>query len=235
MRCCVSWQYKTNSPTARSDSPPTLSKSCSDKLALKQCTSLLSSLSSLFVSPENVYLDKLILPSSQHVPSACERAFGAAGRMQPVADKRWSGGYHYHPFDIRTTDREFRFSRRSAETVGKSLKGSNVSALWTRCSHETLINGVLQGRKQIDSRGASSVSRLRTWRAILDIAALVAIPALTRALTSLDYAQLKDTELLDDRRRVKAETMSLALAGWVRNVGDYFELPVDRDAENHLK
>ncbi|MCJ1244161.1 hypothetical protein MMC30_001359 [Trapelia coarctata] len=219
---------------SRPDSPPTLSKSCSDKLALKQCTSLLSSLASLLVSPENVYIDKLILPSSHHVPTACERAFGATGRMQPLTDKQWAGGYRYHPFEIQTAEREFRFSQRGAEVVGQSLKASNISALWTPRSQETLINGVLQGRKQIDPRGASSVCRLKTWRAVLDIAALLAIPALTRALSSLSYAELKDTELLKDRRRVKEETRELALAGWIRNVGGNFELPVDRDAENHL-
>jgi len=155
--------------------------------------------------------------------------------MQVVVDKRWAGGYQYHPFDIRTTDTEFRFSRRGAVAASQSLKGSNISALWTPRSHETLINGVLQGRRQLDPRGASSVSRLKTWRAVLDIAALLAIPVLTRALSSLSYAILKDIELLENRRRVKAETREVALAGWVRNVGDSFELPpVDRDAENHI-
>jgi len=76
---------------------------------------------------------------------------------------------------------------------------------------------------------------LKTWTAVLDIAALLAIPVLTRALSSLSYANLKDIELLENRRRVKAETREVALAGWVRNVGDSFELPpVDRDAENHI-
>ena len=171
-----------------------------------------------------MYIDKLILPSSQHVSSACERAFGATGRMEAVADRHWPGGYRYHPFAVRATDREFRFSRRSAGSAGQCLKGSNISTLWTPRSHETLINGVLQGRKRVDPRGASSASRLQTWRAVLDIAALLAIPALTKALSSPNYAELKDTELLEDRRRVKEETRELALAGWNRNIGDNFEL-----------
>lgn len=225
--------FYTNGPIARPDSPPTLSKSCSDKLSLKQCTSLLSSLASLLISPENVYINKLILPSSQHVPAACERAFSATGRMKPVAGKQWAGGYRYHPFKIGTTKREFRFSRRSADTVSPSQKGCNISTLWTTRSHETLIGGVLQGRKQIDPMGGTSVCRVKAWRAVLETAALLGIPALVRALSSLDYAELKDTDLLQDCGRVKAETRELALAGWIPNVGDNFELPVDRNAENH--
>jgi len=225
--------FYTNGPIARPDSPPTLSKSCSDKLSMKQCTSLLSSLASLLVSPENVYIDKLILPSSRHIPAACERAFGATGRMKSVAGTQWAGGYRYHPFKIGTTEREFRFSRRSADTVSPSLKASNISTFWTPRSHETLIGGVLQGRKQIDPGGATSVCRVKAWRAVLETAALLKIPALIRAFSNLNYTELKDTELLEDRRRVKAETRKLALAGWIPNTGDNFELPVDRDAESH--
>ncbi|UKZ74065.1 hypothetical protein TrVFT333_001720 [Trichoderma virens FT-333] len=77
---------------ARGDAPPTLSKSCSDKIALKQCTSLLSSLASLLVNPANAYIDTLVLPESQFSAAACERAFSAVGRMKPVAGKQWAEG-----------------------------------------------------------------------------------------------------------------------------------------------
>ncbi|KAM7209695.1 Adenosine deaminase/editase [Naviculisporaceae sp. PSN 640] len=79
---------------SRGDAPPSLSKSCSDKLALKQCTSLLSSLSSLFVSPSSAYLTSIILPESQYSPTGCQRCFSATssegenlqdnGRMKPL-------------------------------------------------------------------------------------------------------------------------------------------------------
>ncbi|KAG7291822.1 hypothetical protein NEMBOFW57_001843 [Staphylotrichum longicolle] len=63
---------------ARGDAPPTHSKSCSDKLALKQCASLLASLAALFVSPRGVYLTTLVLPESQYSARACRRCFSAA-------------------------------------------------------------------------------------------------------------------------------------------------------------
>ena len=67
---------------ARGDAPPTLSKSCSDKIALKQSTSLLSSLAALLVDPKGAYIDTLVLPLSQYSSTACERAFAASGRME---------------------------------------------------------------------------------------------------------------------------------------------------------
>ncbi|KAI1488386.1 hypothetical protein F5X96DRAFT_85592 [Biscogniauxia mediterranea] len=66
---------------SRGDAPATLSKSCSDKLALAQCASLLSSAAAVLVSPAHAYLATLVLPASQHAAAGCRRAFSARGRM----------------------------------------------------------------------------------------------------------------------------------------------------------
>ncbi|GAP90195.1 putative tRNA-specific adenosine deaminase [Rosellinia necatrix] len=125
---------------SRGDAPPTLSKSCSDKLSLRQCTSLLSSVASLLVSPENAYLATLTLPSAQYSASGCRRAFSDGkgesdgegdrnadspqqqARMAPLVaaanqgrEPGGGGGYAFKPFAVRTTDLEFSFSRRSAQ------------------------------------------------------------------------------------------------------------------------
>ncbi|RYP19004.1 hypothetical protein DL765_003587 [Monosporascus sp. GIB2] len=63
---------------ARGDAPPTLSKSCSDKLALRQCASLLSGLAALLVSPESAYVRNLVLPEAAYSAGGCRRAFSAA-------------------------------------------------------------------------------------------------------------------------------------------------------------
>ena len=65
---------------SRPDAPPTFSKSCSDKLALTQTTSLLSSLTSLLISPQNAYITALVMPTSQFNKAACTRAFARSGR-----------------------------------------------------------------------------------------------------------------------------------------------------------
>merc|ERR1711939_420221 len=78
---------------SRPDAPPSLSKSCSDKIALKQSISLLNSVTSLLISPENVYIHSLVLPASQHSSVACTRAFSDSGRLSCLKDREWEGSY----------------------------------------------------------------------------------------------------------------------------------------------
>ncbi|KAL5416568.1 hypothetical protein PMIN03_002110 [Paraphaeosphaeria minitans] len=206
---------------SRPDAPPTLSKSCTDKLALSQATSLLSSLTSLLVSPRNAYLHTLVLPASQHVPAACTRAFSSAGRMAPVAARAgdWGGGYAWRAFAVLGTAREFAWSRRM---VGSSVRAasSNISAVWTPGWQETVIGGVLQGRRQFDARGASRVCRGAMWKVAVRVAAAVGMPALMQVLGKRAYKDVKESEALGARRRVKGDVKREALKGWVENRGD---------------
>ncbi|KAI0600614.1 adenosine deaminase/editase [Biscogniauxia sp. FL1348] len=72
---------------SRGDAPGTLSKSCSDKLALAQCASLLSSAAAVLVSPSHAYLTTLVLPGSQYAAAGCRRAFSARGRMGRLVEE----------------------------------------------------------------------------------------------------------------------------------------------------
>ncbi|MCJ1436802.1 hypothetical protein MMC27_006184 [Xylographa pallens] len=212
---------------SRPDSQPTLSKSCSDKLALKQCTSLLSSMASLLICPENAFLDTFILPDTEFVGSACDRSFGPTGRMGPLTNMVWSGGYSYRPFKIGTTKRKFEHSRRRPGPQPVHPKPSNLSVLWTVRLQETLINGVLQGRKQSDQKGGSAICRLRISRLVMDTLMLLAIPMLVDGLRSSTYAELKRANVLEERRKVKRHVTDAALAGWIPNLEDSFNLHVD--------
>ncbi|KAI0423085.1 adenosine deaminase/editase [Xylaria grammica] len=205
---------------SRGDAPPTLSKSCSDKLSLHQCTSLLSSPTSLLVSPDHTYISTLILPASQYSASGCRRAFSDGqgqdendkgvnsqqARMAPLAveNQSWNreGGYKFRPFDVKTTDLEFAFSRRPPVTLppypssslplpitdtspNASIKNStskvkitpsNLSVALTASNREeTTLNGVLQGRKASEAtvRGASFTSRRRTWALAVEVASFL--------------------------------------------------------------
>lgn len=209
---------------SRPDAPPTLSKSCSDKLALKQCTSVLSSTTSLLIHPGNAYLGSVVVPESQYVRSACQRAFGEDGRMAPIARAetqaemhRWGDGYGWHSFTVRTTSREFSFSRRTSGP-GTVFVASNLCTLAYGSNQETLINGVIQGRKQGDPRGASTVSRRKMWQSAKEVAELAEIPS--RALVKYTYGELKSDIGLETRGRVKKLLRSGPLSGWQRNVGD---------------
>ena len=199
---------------ARSDSPVTLSKSCSDKIALKQCISLLSSPLSLLISPESAYIDTLILPSDQYRRQACERAFGPFGRMLPVVGSNWPANYKFRPFRVKTTEITFHYSRRVACTNARSCKGSNISAVWTPNHQETLINGVLQGRKQTDRMGASALSRMGVWNLLLETVNLLGVPSLNSSLGLSSYMDMKLSQLLKHRRHVKNNVKDYALTGW---------------------
>ncbi|KAI4630695.1 hypothetical protein J4E80_001633 [Alternaria sp. BMP 0032] len=218
---------------SRPDAPPTLSKSCTDKLAVKQATSLLSSTSSLLISPRNAYLETLVLPDSQYVPQACERAFSSSGRLKSLDPKHtteWKGGYRFQSFNILPTNRKFTWSRRALSATEKAVP-SNLSAVWTPGWQETLIGGVLQGRKQLDPRGASRICRKGLWMEAVRLAGLLggAVTA-TEALRKKKYADLKKSEGLEERIKVK-DDIRKALKGWVRNTGDdHFSLEASASA-----
>ncbi|KAI1212537.1 adenosine deaminase/editase [Annulohypoxylon truncatum] len=244
---------------ARPDAPATLSKSCSDKLALHQLTSLLSSITALLVSPSNAYLQTLILPSSRYSATACHRAFSSAegGRMNSLAYLNSSsastfqgkGGYAFHPFTVSTTTAEFAFSQKQVKEIAGTtgVAPSNLALAWTLSGlEEATLGGVLQGRKQssADSRGASFAARRRLWGLAVEVIDLLLLPfspsslpikqsdegemeidslvkiEIQNALGAKTYGEMKDSALLEARRRVKGEAKAEALRGWVRNLGD---------------
>ncbi|KAL4995079.1 hypothetical protein BDV10DRAFT_203320 [Aspergillus recurvatus] len=77
---------------ARADAESTKSKSCSDKIALRQVTSLLSYESSLLVAvTANAYIKGLVMPEEEISKSGCERCFGGGenGRMKDLNGRVW--------------------------------------------------------------------------------------------------------------------------------------------------
>jgi len=222
---------------SRPDAPPTLSKSCSDKLSSYQFLSLLSSLTSLLLSPTSVYISSLVLPSSQYSTPGIKRAFSSSGRLAALEGKNWEGGYGWKEMKVLTTDREFRYSRRFGEGMDGGGKteyvSSNISAVWMRGGQsETLINGTLQGRKQFDTRGASMLCRRKMWRLAIDVVKAagwiggmaVGAEGIKKTLKGRKYKDVKGSQLLEGRRKVK-EDVRKVLEGWVSNEGDdSFEL-----------
>ena len=208
-------------------------------------------MSSLLLSPINAYIDTLIIPTSQYRGEACQRAFGPSGRMQSLIGRRWLGGFSFYPFDVKTTDIEFAYSRRgktepedrNAKADYKTiLKGSDVTAVWSaqsptgdsnepkggsqtrdtllQYSSEVLIKGRLQGWKEGDPRGASRTTRKKMWQAVVRVLSGLSIPAPENAT----YEGLKSSDVLKERRNVKAEATVEALKGWIHNVRDDFPL-----------
>ncbi|KAL6704109.1 hypothetical protein ACN47E_008772 [Coniothyrium glycines] len=183
-----------------------------------QATSLLSSTTATLISAHNAYLDSLVLPSSQYVPAACERAFSRSGRLSSLDDSSWTAGHRFQPFIVRPTSREFTWGRRNVPSSKKAV-ASNLSAVWTSSWQETLIGGVLQGRKQLDPRGASRISRRSMWNIALQIAGVAGLSLLKEILDKESYDAVKKSELLKHRQIVKSD-MKTALKGWAPNTGD---------------
>lgn len=206
----------------RADSPPTLSKSCSDKLALRQSVSTLLSPVSLLVAPANMYITSVVLNKRMYSEIACGRAFGQEGRMSQLQGRGWGGGYVFRPFRVRTTDVEFQFSKEAAGRETRAI-GSNVSAVWVRNRGvETLIGGVLQGRKQFSgAQGASMLCKARVWKAVSAIAVIAGLQAVQRAVDVVVYGNLKEGRNMASRSKAKEETRKV-LGGWARNGGDDF-------------
>lgn len=90
--------------------------------------------------------------------------------------------------------------------------------------HETLINGVLQGRKQFDARGASALCNAQMWKIVNQVAVAVTGSSLLERFCFGRYQQLKESDALEHRREVKKGVRCEALRGWIRNEGDDFEL-----------
>ena len=134
--------------------------------------------------------------------------------MSPVAGVTWPAAYAFRPFRVETTDIDFHYSRRAAGTNLDARNGSNTSAVWTTRHQETLINGVLQGRKQTDLKGASALSRMQIWNLLLETSRLIHSPVLENVLKMSLYSEMKVSKYLEHRRCVKEEVKREALMGW---------------------
>ncbi|KAK5109179.1 hypothetical protein LTR62_007264 [Meristemomyces frigidus] len=219
---------------ARADAPMVWSKSCSDKIALRQCTGIVSGVVAHgeggLVPP--LYLDSLILPHAEIVPEAIERCFGFGpqGRMHVLQNRTWEAGYSVHPLRVEATSRIFEFDKPSSatDTAEKGgLGSSNLSLLATPTRQETLINGVLQGRKQSDIRGASCVSRRRLWEDVRAVRRSISTSSpdsvnegRNSPLCEQTYEGMKTSLPFTARETVRREVWALALKGWRRNEGD---------------
>ncbi|KAF2668215.1 hypothetical protein BT63DRAFT_425534 [Microthyrium microscopicum] len=130
----------------RSDSPNCLSKSCTDKLAMHQCTSLINAAAAPLIHPENAYLHTVVLPTSSKLDS-CTRAFSQQGRMSPIAESsklNWPLSFAFKPFRIVLTTLDFEFSRADPKV---KYTACNRTAIYSPLFQEAIINGMVQGYK----------------------------------------------------------------------------------------
>jgi tRNA-specific adenosine deaminase 1 len=207
---------------ARADAPVSLSKSCSDKLALKQVTSILSFPSDLFVQvTSSTFLRSVTVPASQFNQAGFERAFGPTGRVARI-EKTDPHFFDCVPLPEHFPSFQFQKNRSSL----RPLRASNTSTIYihgsgTTClpSIEVLLNGVKQGFKQLDTnpRKQSVVCRRQMWLLGVECFSLLNAPAMLGS--SSTYQSVKTASSRFERVRTKTEATD-GLGNWVRNSGD---------------
>lgn len=223
---------------ARADADPSASKSCSDKLAVKQFTSVLSFPTDLFIQKSpNAYLQSVVVYANQYSSTGYDRAFGPSGRLHALPDL----GHFFKVEPLPADFLSFAFEKRARAKI------SNISTLWiaenavtTTDVIEILINGVKQGFKQWDEREKKSsiISRRALWRlALLVSDALpstisteeaVLLPVhydpdwlreIRATLSMATYDGAKLSPLRSTHRNCRTQVTQV-LGNWTRNIGD---------------
>ena len=224
---------------SRGDAEPTLSKSCTDKLALKQFTSALSFPATLFVEKTaNAFIKSIILPADKFEAEGFERAFGPSGRLCKSPTLQAAQHFQVEPLPLGALD--FPFSKILATADSPSTRATNVSALWVEgrpgqngLVNETLVNGVKQGSKQFSEHNfkMSAVSRKRMWQRARQLVSMLQerqeelkidytmLSPLEDAVFSRTYQEAKGGKVDSNRAAAKRYVIE-TLGGWHRNEGD---------------
>ncbi len=206
--------YCTNF-AGRVDSPSTQSKSCSDKVALWSCISLLNTFLVTLVSPSSCYLDYMVLPSSAYRRDSFDRAFKQRLRLIPT--EGWPIGFSINYIETLTTQQILP----STLTRGKAFDATAPASILYVPGRltEVMFNGVKMGsRFPPDARATSCLCRVRFAKDFLDIVRQE-MPLLYSTLpTGCTYAGLK--QHVGEQRRLVKQSVRKALGGWIVNDGD---------------
>ncbi|KIV88107.1 hypothetical protein PV10_09033 [Exophiala mesophila] len=235
---------------SRADAEPTLSKSCTDKLAVKQFTSVVAFPADCFVQrTDNAYLKNLITYSDQYDQVGFERALGPRGRLANIS----GDGHFFGIEELPQGSPRFLFEKPT-NIVGtaspQKSKAANTSTMWVaspnpsgNAVHEVLVNGVKQGYKQWDHRQskASVVSRRHLIHLARSICTdmsggdtsdlslgyrLNEIAATISGVFNQDqYSKMKASHLRYEAIELKAR-VKRSLGSWQQNSGDS-EWPCD--------
>ncbi|ODQ50880.1 hypothetical protein SAICODRAFT_165211 [Saitoella complicata NRRL Y-17804] len=219
----------------RTDSPETLSKSCSDKLAYRASTSLLSSLTSGLISPANAYLENLLLPTNQYNKVSCQRAF--QDRLIPLREPSnvWESGYKLIPFNTLPVKPELTFEHGKKD----GAKPSPLSVVYVKneSTSEVLCGGVKHGNKPFSGRGASMLSKASIWELVQKIERTLNSKEVPLEEDNRTYNMVKKGgEFGAARGKVKTDVRNV-LKVWKPQAegADDFELPIPSRKNNKRK
>lgn len=218
---------------ARADAEVSLSKSCSDKLAVRECMGILNGVVGALV--ERVWLRSLLLPWGKGKEEAMERAFGKEGRLRSLSQLESSRGVVVRTLALEMLPPEY--PRFTYEKSGSGqCKAGNVASIWIAGRNgkgaevcEALINGVRQGYKQSseDTRKASVTCRENMWRKGREIGRLLRQTGCSESTAddlqticcAESYSKLKE-KLSRSGRSCTKEAVIGVLGRWHENRGD---------------
>ncbi|KAK9478884.1 adenosine deaminase/editase [Lipomyces japonicus] len=206
----------------RADAPRTMSKSCSDKLAARQRTSLLLTATSTIMSAQNMYLTELIVPSQKHDLSSFGRAFGRVRPFDCTTALARPAEYGFVPITVTTysavAGRMFAHDRTRQELVSKPSMVSLVYVAGGQHGAEAIVKGRRMGGRAGTAAAASVVCRQALARA-----AALAIMAVENPHDQVvtRYIELKT---MDPARVAVKQATRRALGNWTPTATDDFSL-----------
>ncbi|KAL6946248.1 hypothetical protein ACO0RG_000394 [Hanseniaspora osmophila] len=141
----------------RADSNMSLSKSCSDKLCMKQVTSLNNAIT-YFLLDSPVYLSGLVIPNlNRSKMEALVKSFQRPGKL--IA----------HPVEFLTTDLPFQDQKLQEEQTPSSMSGILLFLQKNKTpKQEAILNGIkngyfVKGNKPLRKNCESLLSRYHQW------------------------------------------------------------------------
>ncbi|KAJ8100129.1 adenosine deaminase/editase [Lipomyces tetrasporus] len=197
----------------RSDAPESLSKSCTDKLCLRQFTSLLLTPTTKVMETDGAYLDALIVPKSKINPHSFTRAFGRQGRLARMSDLNGDRSFLFRPFEYWTYGLpQFEHSKESIED--ENSKPSNISLIYVAniLDAEAIVKGRKMGAKASSVHASSFTSRIRLTQDVIRLARMDAGSGRTM------YLDLKR----DSVRQRQKDIGRRALGNWWQTAEDNF-------------
>lgn len=218
---------------ARADAEISMSRSCSDKLMLKQFTGLLSfPLDLLIERTDAAYLSRMVVYQDQHNRQGYERAFDKQGRLREAVKSSHDGQSEARFFEVEVLPKGFRrfeFEKavsREDVIMQENKKPSNISTIWIAGDDENgsvvevLVNGVKQGYKQFDHREskASVVCRRKLLEKATRVDQLLKADFVKRGMRQdpsriAHYSEIKSMPQRHPRRHLKQRVFD-ALGGW---------------------
>ncbi|CAN6675043.1 tRNA-specific adenosine deaminase 1 [Trichomonascus vanleenenianus] len=200
----------------RRDSPVTFSKSCSDKLAIKQFSSLLLGATEVLISATNFFISTLTIPESKYLEKDTTRAF----RTRFSCDNSLLKSNQSY-FDVTATSLEFAHARKPEHSpCPSSIIYINSKLSSGNKIHEVVLNGVKMGAKPFTGKGQSILSRHSLW--FTAIALHAGHSAKRQKIDTSSYIEWKKRHSAK-RQEIKQQLYKV-LGNWVPTAPDDFPL-----------